>query len=480
MRFLIKKNSKAKIFYDSLIVNAASLIEKAFFFAANIIIARYLSLEQFGEYSTALSFATFFSLLTDIGINVTLVRALNLNDEYANEHFTNAFFLKIALAVVMYGIMSASLLFTGYNSNVINLTLILGLVRIGNEFMKTYYAVDEAKQNFFFPSLTNSVYVVFFLSGIIAVTMYGGDYYHICVVRLVIVFTFIAFLSVYVLKKIKFRFIKHLCIHFAKSAFPFAVYSVLWNITFRINAIIISLIAGTTQVGLFNNSMLFIDTLSIVPANMRRIFMPSLYAALKNDDKNKFQFTFDTMSKYFGILSAFMMILLFIYAEEVILLIFGDKYSQAAGLLKILALALPFVFNMATIIIVGLDKQFVLTKILVISTLVNLASNIILIKLFGINGAAFSVLATYAVIFILGYGYLKVYEKLKIDRIARYYFIISIISVFIIAWYKFTGLKALPIYLSFLFVAISYAVLSVVFLLNKDDVRIVREMIGID
>jgi hypothetical protein len=113
--------------------------------------------------------------MSDIGINVTLVRALNLEYQYFNYHFTNAFLLKAVLSIVMYVTMVISVYFTGYSQDVIYLTLILGVVRIGNEFMKTYYAVDEARQKFVFPSVANSVYVIFFLGGIISVVLYKGS-----------------------------------------------------------------------------------------------------------------------------------------------------------------------------------------------------------------------------------------------------------------------------------------------------------------
>ena len=214
--------TKAKIFKDTVIVNSASLVEKVLFFFLNILIARYLTVEHFGEYSTALSYATFFSLMTDIGINVTLIRALNLEKEYENEHFTNAFYLKLGLSVTMYIVMAISLLLTGYNRDVINLTLILGLVRIGNEFMRTYYALDEAKQQFLFPSVVNSLYVVFFFLGVVAVIFFQGNYYHLCLVRLVVVYLFIALLTVHIFKKVKFRLKIPLFIAFIKSAIPFS------------------------------------------------------------------------------------------------------------------------------------------------------------------------------------------------------------------------------------------------------------------
>lgn len=473
----MSKGVKSKLFFNSLIVNAASFVEKVGFFTANLLIARYLSLEHFGEYSTALAYATFFSLLTDIGINVTLIRALNLEDKYSCEHFTNAFIIKMSLAVIMYAIMAVTLNFTGYNSDVTCLTLILGAVRIGNEFMRTYYSVDEARQNFLFPSIANSGYVVIFLTGIIAVIIYGGNYYHLAYVRLAIVIFFIILLSYRIFSTFRFLFNWELCRRFIASAIPFSVVAVLWNLILRTNAIIISMMVGTTKVGIFTNSMLFLDTLSIIPANLRRITLPVLYRALEENDREKFQFSFDIMSKYFGIVSFYLVVMFVVFAKDIIMLIFGKRYLDSALVLQLLSFSIPFIFNSATIIIVGLDKQSVLSHILILTTVVSIGTNIILIHFFDLAGAAISILITYAVIFILSHTYIMVRENLKMMKVLKWYFWIIIISLTDIIIYYYTPLKNYHILITMPVLSLIYVLKIIVFIVRKDDIRIIREMI---
>jgi O-antigen/teichoic acid export membrane protein len=471
--------TKSKIFIDTILVNTASFIEKTLFFVLNILIARYLSVEHFGEYSTALSYATFFSLMTDIGINVTLVRALNIEKEFENEHFTNAFYLKLSLSITMYIVMAISLFLTGYNRDVENLTLILGMVRIGNEFMKTYYAVDEAKQKFVFPSIANSLYVVFFFLGVIAVIVLQGNYYHLCLIRLVVVYLCIALLTVYIFTKVQFRFQKSLFISFIKSAIPFSTIAILTNLTFRINAIIISLMIGTKQVGFFSNSILFIDTLAIIPDNLKKILMPALYSALEKKDGSKFQFSFDILSKYFGIVSFYLMLILFIYAETIITTIFGNKYYDSAILLKIISFSFPFVFNVASILLVGKDRQSVLSKIMLISTIVNIVANIVLIIFLNIKGAAAAVTITYATIFFMSHYYLRKLESIKMVPAFKKYVIMGAIVFVVCLLYELLNFKQVSFYSSFLFISIVYGLLALAFIMDKDDIRIIQEMLGV-
>lgn len=471
--------TKAKIFKDTVIVNSASLVEKVLFFFLNILIARYLTVEHFGEYSTALSYATFFSLMTDIGINVTLIRALNLEKEYENEHFTNAFYLKLGLSVTMYIVMAISLLLTGYSRDVINLTLILGLVRNGNEFMKTYYALDEAKQQFLFPSVVNSLYVVFFFLGVVAVIFFQGNYYHLCLVRLVIVYLFIALLTVHIFKKVKFRLKTPLFITFIKSAIPFSTIAVLSNLTFRINAIIISLMVGTTKVGFFSNSILFVDTLAIIPGNLRRILMPTLYSALEKNDESKFQFSFDILSKYFGIVSFYLMMILFLYSEFIIKAVFGGKYLESAILLKIIAFSVLFVFNVASIVLVGKDRQDILSRIMLFATIVNIVANIVLINIFDVEGAAASVTLTYGVIFFMSHYYLRKLESIKMIPVFRKYVIMGLIVCVASLCYEFLIYKNFSLPGSFATITILYGLLIILFVMDRDDIRIFKEILGL-
>ncbi len=475
----VKDNIKSKLFIDSIVVNTASFVEKAGFFVANILIARYLSVDHFGEYSTALAYATFFSTMTDIGINVTLVRALNLEKRFENEHLTNALIIKSVLAVVMYVLMAVSLFFAKYNNDVIGLTLIFGLVRICNEFMLTFYSVDEAHQNFMYPSIMNSIYVVTFIVGIIIVITIKGNYYHLAYIRLGIVLLFILLLSHRMVRSFKFVFNWEVFRWFFFKAIPFSIVTVLWNLILKANVIIISLMVGTTEVGIFTNSMLFLDTLSIIPGNLRKITIPELYKALEKNDRNKFQFFFDVMSKYFGIISFCLMVLLFLFARDIIIIIFGEKYLSCVPILQLISFAIPLIFNIALTIIIGLDKRSALLRVLVVATIVNIVSNIILIHFFSLIGAAIVIAITYGLIFILGHLYLMLKEKIKMINVIVCYLKLIAIATTVIYMSSATGMMDYPLPINLIGVSVIYVILVMVFILKKDDIRIIREMIKI-
>ena len=126
------------------------------------------------------------------------------------------------------------------------------------------------------------------------------------------------------------------------------------------------------------------------------------------------------------------MIIFYLFAKNIIYLIFGSKYKEAIPVLQILSFALPMVFNVASITIVGMDKQKILLRILMISTMINIISNITLISLFGVIGSAMSVVITYGVIYYSGHLYLYKKENIKINLIDLWKLILITIFNFLI------------------------------------------------
>ena len=87
----MNSTDKSKVFLNMIVMTVSTIMEKVLFFSVNIIIARYLDLIQYGEYTTALAFASFFSLFTDMGISETLIREINYEKEKEQTLFNNKY-----------------------------------------------------------------------------------------------------------------------------------------------------------------------------------------------------------------------------------------------------------------------------------------------------------------------------------------------------------------------------------------------------
>ncbi|MCL2154842.1 MAG: oligosaccharide flippase family protein [Leptospirales bacterium] len=470
---------KSRIFLNSIIVFTSTIIENIIFFVINIIIARYLSIEHFGEYSTALGYATFFLTLSNIGINQTLVRLINLYPDKKNENFSTAFILRCIVGTFIYAIMAVSLFLTNYSYELVILTLIMGVFRMGSEFLLSFYYSFDAEEKFILSSIFRITFSIAFLILTICVVLFHGSLFHFAYVRLWLVIVFFIILIATYGRFISFRMSYKTLYSFFIESIPFGISTILFNIYQRINIIILSLIHGSIYSGVFSNGFVFFTTLFLIPWNITRVLIPYLYKVSHKDNPAKFQFAFDIYNKFLAIISFYFMTGALLYGKEVIYLIFGSKYHDSIIILQIVSIGIPFIFTIAPAIITSLDKQPMLTKIYIVGFLISIISNISLIYFYKSEGAAASAVITYGYIFIATNYYLSTNKFVNVYGIIKIYcwqliilFLCYCIKTFIIP--EMFWIASLAI------ISIAFIILNLIFVINKDDVRIVREILNID
>lgn len=473
---MILTSDKKRVFFNSVVVTFATIIDKFIFFGINIIIARYLNIDHYGEYTTALGYATFFSMFTNIGINQTLIRAINFDKKFEKEHFANTLIIKTILSVTVYIVLIISLHFTNYNENTISLILIFGIVRIGNEFLTSFYAIYDAKEKFFSISFFNSTFSLSILSGTVLVILYSGDYFDLVYIRLAIVLIFIVIITFITLRnfkpKINFFTIKD----FFANSIQFAATSILGNINQNINIIILSLLKGTVFSGIFTNGIMFIKSLMFIPMTFGRVLIPYLYKINFKNNKDKFQFAYDLYSKYLAVISFYVFIILFLFSNDIIILIFSNKYIKSIEVLRVLSICMPVIFTVSGSIITALDLQKYNTLCYGITAIINLIANIIFIYYFDVIGAAIAVIVTQLALYILTHGFLSLKNFLKYKNIFKIFMKLYIISllIYIIDYFLLANFSFI---ISFICASIIYMVMVSILILTKDDLRIFREII---
>ncbi len=472
------KSDKSRIFKNSVIVTSATVLEKIFFFIISVLIARYLKIEHYGEYTTALEFATFFSTFTNIGINQALIRAINIESRYEKEHFTNNLILKTFLAIIAYIVLVISLFFTNYNSDIIYLTLIFGFVRIGNEFLVSFYALNDAKEQFSVQAIFTSLFSMSFLASTIIIILVNGNYFHFAYVRAILVIIFLLVILIMTFKNFNLKFNLLTLKKFIKETIPFSLSIVYGNLIQRTNIIILSLMHGPVYSGIFNNGYLFYVSLQFIPINLHRVLLPYLYKIQYEDNKEKFQFAFDIFSKYLTIISFFILINIFLYSKDIIITLFGEKYRDSINILKIISLGIPFMFSIAITIITALDKQRIVSNITGICAIINIIANIILIYFFKTEGAAIAVVVTIFFIFLFTHLYLRIKNFIKLKKILLIYIKLIIITGITFAINQYF-LKIISILFSITIINLIFIIAAYIFVVNKNDIRIIKETLGI-
>lgn len=472
-------NDKSRIFFNSLILTTATVADKFFFFLITIIIARYLSVENYGEYATALGYATFFAAFTNLGITQVLVRQINLFPSERKIHFSNSLVLKLWISGIAFVILLLTLPFTQYNQNMIYLIIIFAFVRLGTEFQWVFYSFYEAIEEFITSSFFTLAFSIFLLIATIFAIKIQGDYYTIVLLRLALVAAFLIVLFIYTQKQYNVVSLKTGNLKsFIKDAIPFSLTTILQqNIIGNINIIIISMVLGTRYSGLFNNALLIFLTFFLIPGSISKTILPFLYKKSVKKERALYQFTYDIINKFLSISSFYILLILILFSEEIILLLFGEKYIQSAEVLKIITFSFPFLFNTGTTLITAFDKQRINTGILFIASLINIAATLILLNKIGIIGAAWAIVLTYFFIFTASSAYIGKIFSIKILPTLLINLKLAIIIAVIMFLYNYITVFNNWI-INAIMVSFIYGILLLIFIVKRNDLRIMKEILN--
>ncbi len=467
---------KTRIFLNTLIITTSTILEKGIFLFINVVVARYLGLGQYGEYTTALAFATFFSMITDMGINQSMIRELNYEGEQGKTFF-NIVLFKVFVSVAVFLVFLVSILFTNYNRDVIYLTVIFGFVRFIDEYIRLYNTYYEASNHYILAACYRLLFALLFLGSVFAVIYIHGGNREIAVSRLVVVLLFFGLITYSLLKGRMKEIDPAYMINFSRETIPFASIFISNNIIFQGSLIILPLLHGSIYTGIFQNAYMFLTTLMFIPASFDRVFIPYLYQQNHDDNTEKFQFSFEIIAKTYSFISFYIMTILYLYSDYIIVAIFGAKFKDSVLTLKILTIAIPFLFNAAYIMLTSLNKQDIVSRLLKYIAFASVALNLVLGYFFKVSGTAAATVLTLFCIFLISNIAVKKHTNLGISHLISGY--LKGFFIFGVCWLLHGLLLIKSQAAAMLVTTIIFIWLNNIFLITNNDYRIIFEMLNI-
>ncbi len=281
----------------------------------------------------------------------------------------------------------------------LNYSLILGLIIIlkSSEIFFSYF---EAKLLSKFIVISQLVGLILFASIVFFVIIKNLDdvyIYYGLLVDAIIVFLLINYFYTSknnkIFNKFQFNKIKSLIL----KSLPVLISSLSIILYMRIDQIMINLIIGEYQLGIYSVSVRYVEIFHFIPKIIMISLLPLLLISKKyvNDllKINSIIFKF----------SIFFTALIFLSSDFIIPFLFGNEYSQSISTTKILSFSLLFVFfgvvNEHWYISKNLQKYYAINVLL--GAILNIIFNYILINKIGIQGAAYSTILTYFFIIFL-------------------------------------------------------------------------------
>lgn len=378
------------------------ILERVIIAVVTIIVARHFGVGTFGEYSTALAFATLFFVFADLGMSTLLLREGSKEKSVLSVYFGNTLISELAMSALLYVLMLGSGLLLRFNETVITLLLWLG----ATQFLMSMQLPLQTIYQIFFKTYVTSLFQI--INSVLVITI------ALIVAHLELSVTYFAasqFLISFVLTTIFFaitarlvrpRVIVSRLLPMLRVAYLFGLSSIFYFIFFQIDAVMLSVIKGSEQVGLYTAAYKLIIAVFIVPSVIGYVMYPLMFELFKSNQE-RLKNIFFSLYKYLSSIGLLFAVVLFFLANEIIQLLYGHEFLDSALALQILAWAIcvRFLSVAPSQLLTSIDRQKIKTKIMGFAALLNIFLNLFMIPALGFRGAALSSLLSEAFVLIV-------------------------------------------------------------------------------
>ena len=194
----------------------------------------------------------------------------------------------------------------------------------------------------------------------------------------------------------RYKLKKHLFIY----SMPIMFSSILGLVYYWIDSFAIGFLKGVTDVGIYNVVVPIALLLTIIPDLFIQLFYPLITKEYHRKNYKLVKEISKQVGKWIFILTLPLFLIIFIFPEAIINILFGYQYIIAGTALRILvvgslaALLSGLLFTL--LFTVGKSKLAFIN--LLVTSILNLILNLILVPIYGINGAAISTASVWIIL----------------------------------------------------------------------------------
>ena len=364
-------------------------------------LARYLGVEEYGLFNYAIAFATLLSPFASLGLDSVVIRYIVSDTAELLQILGTTFILKLLAGVLT---LIASIVCIYLVSPNEKLTIQLVAILSATGIFQSLDSID-----LWFQSQTQSKYSVLAKSSVFALTS---------ILRIILItmkaplvaFAWVALLDIalgslglMVIYKIRgysvwlWRWSWPLAKILVRESWPLLFSSFAILIYMKIDMVMLKEMSDDRAVGIYSAATRISEAWYFIPMVVSSSMAPSIYAARESSETLFYNLSFK-LHRFMSLLAIFISISMTFLAKPSILLLFGDKYAEAADVLIVHIWASIFVFLgvASSSWLVAENLAFFTLSRTVMGAILNIGLNFFLIPHYAGVGAAIATLISYA------------------------------------------------------------------------------------
>jgi len=383
---------RKQLLKDSATYLGGSIIVQVLSFIGMIFLMRFLPVSEYGKYTYIIEFISIFAFFSDGGFTQHIIKESSQNPGSVEKIYAKAQSAQLLIS----GLMLSLILCISYPTNSkqdFYYLSIFGLSVVINAYFAPMLAILIAsgrKDLIFFKDVVLSVTrLMFILLGIYLKAPFAYFIY------LGFINCFVLFLLfLYTRYQENYKYISNYelnipgSLSFIRHGFLFTILMAANVIYNKIDIIMLEKMVGSTEVGYYSGATKFIYPFMFISGAFMTAIFPKL--AKHSEEKDKFKIIQNLALYYLGGIGVLLSTLLFLGADMIFQLFFGDKYDDSIPVFKVLVwyLAIVFIYGTISNSLVAKNKVVFLVYLNLFMIVLNVLLNFFLIPVYGAKGAA--------------------------------------------------------------------------------------------
>ncbi len=383
---------RKQLLKDSAIYMSGSIIVQILGFIGLISLMRFLPVAEYGKYTYIIEFISIFAFFSDGGFTQHIIKESSQNPGSVEKIYSKAQSAQLLIS----GLMLALILGISYAVNTIQdfyYLSIFGLSVVISAWFAPMLAILIAsgrKDLIFYKDVSLSVLrILFILLGIYLKASFSYFIYLGFINAIVLLILYLYIRGQQEFKRIlNFKPAIADSIGFIRHGFLFTILMAANVIYSKIDIIMLEKMIGSVEVGYYSGATKFIYPFMFISGAFMTAIFPKL--AKHSEEKDKFRNIQNMALYYLGGIGVFLSISLYLGADIIFQLFFGDKYDNSIPIFKVLVwfLAIVFIYGPISNSLVARNRIKFLAYLNLFMIILNVVLNFILIPDYGAKGAA--------------------------------------------------------------------------------------------
>ena len=356
------------------------------------LITRDLGLNGFGQYTTIITFLTFFAVIADFGLTLVTVQMISGHHEDEPKILNNLFTLRLVSSLVVLALAPLIVLLLPYDQAIKSGVLITALAFLFPALNQVLIGFFQKKLIMDRDSVAEIVGRLVLIVAIVVSRRMGAGLNGVLIATVVsgaVNFLFHYFFALrFTVFKLAFNRVWWQKI-FHKS-WPLTITIVLNLIYLRADTLLLSLFRSAAEVGLYGAAYKIIDVLTTVPFMFAGLVLPILTASWLASDQSYFKKVLQKSFDFMAMVAVPLVIGAQFLGRPIMIYVAGRDFAPSGLILQILIFAVAAIF-LGTIFshaVIALDKQKKMIGFYLFTSLSALLGYLLLIPRFSYFGAA--------------------------------------------------------------------------------------------